>query len=169
MREVINVTGQPQRKLFSARNLSFVTLLLAILVSGYLSYLKLGTQDAVCLAGGLFDCNTVLNSVYSEINGIPIAWLGLGTNLLIVALLLGETRVAFLRQNGVLLVFTVVLFAFLFSVYLVYLQAAVIRAYCPWCLTHEALIAILFGLSTWRVWVWYHADESDDEMELSAA
>jgi len=37
-----------------------------------------------------------------------------------------------------------VLFAFLFSVYLVYVQAALLNAYCPWCLTHEALITALF-------------------------
>jgi len=38
----------------------------------------------------------------------------------------------------------VVLFAFLYSVYLVYLQAFRIQAYCVWCLTHEALITVLF-------------------------
>ena len=50
-----------------------------------------------------------------------------------------------------MLVFGVVLFGFLYSVYLVYLQAAVLRAFCPWCLSHEALITILFGLTIWRL------------------
>ncbi len=137
--------------MFSARNLSIVVLLLAIGVSGYLSYLKVVDTPSVCIQGDLFDCETVLNSVYSELAGIPIAWLGLGLNLVMLALLILEPRVGFLQENARLLVFALVLFAFLFSVYLVYVQAALIRAYCPWCLSHEALIAILFGLSVWRV------------------
>jgi uncharacterized membrane protein len=135
----------------TARNLSFVVLALAILISGYLSYLKLDNTPAVCLTGGAFDCGTVLNSSYSELAGIPIAWLGLAVNLTVTALLLLENRVAFLREYGVTLVFGIVLFAFLFSVYLVYIQAAIIQAFCPWCLTHEALITILFVLSIIRL------------------
>jgi uncharacterized membrane protein len=128
----------------TAKNISYIVLAAAIGVSGYLSYLKFASVDAICVAGGAFDCGTVLNSVYSEFFGIPIAWLGLATNLVIVALLTLENRVTILREIGTLIVFGVLLFAFIYSVYLVYLQAFVIRAYCPWCLTHEALIAILF-------------------------
>jgi len=136
---------------FSARNLSFVVLAIAIAVSGYLSYLKLTEAPSVCIEGGVFDCETVLNSVYSELGGIPIAWWGLGLNLIILAVLILEPRVPFLQENGILIVFALVLFAFLYSVYLVYVQAMLIRAYCPWCLSHEALITVLFGLSTWRL------------------
>ena len=134
-----------------ARTASFVIVILAILVSGYLSYLKIADQAAVCIEGGAFDCGTVLNSVYSEVGGIPIAWLGLAVNLIVLALLLLEYRVGFLREYGKTLIFGVVLFAFIYSVYLVYVQAAILRAYCPWCLTHEALITILVALSIWRV------------------
>lgn len=139
----------------SAKVLSLLVLLAAIGVSGYLSYLKLDTSAApVCVSGGAFDCGVVLNSVYSELAGIPIAYLGLATNFVVVGLLLLESRLGILREYGPVLVFGVVLLAFLFSVYLVYVQAALISAYCPWCLTHEALIAVLFGLSTWRLWQW---------------
>ncbi len=135
----------------TTRNLSFVVLALAILISGYLSYLKLDNTPAVCLVGGAFDCGTVLNSAYSELAGIPIAWLGLAVNLIVTALLLLQDRVDFLREYAVTLIFGLVLFAFLFSVYLVYVQAAIIQAYCPWCLTHELLITILFVLSIIRL------------------
>lgn len=151
--------------IFSAYTLSLVTLAAAIFVSGYLSWLKIANQAAVCVAGGRFDCGTVLSSAYSELGGIPIAWLGLATNLIVVGLLLLENRVGFLRENGVALVFGVVLFAFLFSVYLVYLQAAVIRAYCIWCLTHEALIAILFGFSLWRLRSWFGEQATPAELQ----
>ena len=137
-----------------ARNASFVVLALAIVVSGYLSWLKIANADAVCIEAAAFDCGTVLNSFYSEIRGIPIAWLGLAVNLIATTLLILEPRVDFLRRYGVAIVFGLILFAFLFSVYLVYVQAALIKAYCPWCLSHEALITILFGISAWRLSQW---------------
>jgi uncharacterized membrane protein len=138
----------------TARNASFVVLVLAILVSGYLSYLKVANVDAVCVEAAVFDCGTVLNSFYSEINGVPIAWLGLAVNLIATVLLILEPRVAFLQRFGVALIFGLILFAFLFSMYLIYVQAVLIKAYCPWCLSHEGLITILFGLSAWRLSQW---------------
>lgn len=137
----------------NAHVISFVILAAAIGVSGYLSYLKIANTSAVCLQGGRFDCGTVLNSAYSEVLGIPIAWLGLGTNLLIVSLLLLQNRIGFLREYGTMVIFGVVLFAFIYSVYLVYLQAFVIQAYCPWCLSHEALITLLFMVWVHQAWV----------------
>ena len=148
-----NMGENGERRLdFTARNLSFVVLLLAIVVSGYLSYLKLSHEAAICIESGPFDCGVVLNSVYSEMGGIPIAWLGLGTNLIVITLLLLEPHVDFLRQYGTSLIFGVVLFAFLYSVYLVYVQAFRLLTFCPWCLTHEALITILFILSGRRLY-----------------
>ncbi|MGV2437304.1 MAG UNVERIFIED_CONTAM: vitamin K epoxide reductase family protein [Anaerolineae bacterium] len=128
----------------NTRTFSIFILLLALIVSGYLSWLKIANANAVCIHGGAFDCGTVLHSKWSEINNIPIAWLGFFTNLLILALILREKRVPLLQESGAILIFGVVLFAFLYSVYLVYLQAFRIQAYCVWCLTHEALIAVLF-------------------------
>jgi uncharacterized membrane protein len=107
----------------------------------------------VCATAGRIDCGTVLNSAYSELAGIPIAWLGLGTNLVIVGLMLVQNRLNFMREYGTLIIFDVVLFAFIYSVYLVYLQAFVIQAYCPWCLSHEALITVLFGVWARQTWL----------------
>lgn len=136
----------------NAITISYITLALAILVSGYLSYLKVANTNAACAAVGQIDCSTVLNSAYSELGGIPIAWLGLGTNFVILGLIALRNRVALLREFGTMLTFGVILFAFIYSVYLVYLQAFVIRAYCPWCLTHEVLITILFVVWARKAW-----------------
>ena len=138
------------RKIDIALIATYVLLAAAIGVSGYLSWLKVSGSDAVCVAGGAFDCGTVLNSRYSELFGIPIAWLGLATNLVVLTLLVLQNRVAFLQESGTLLIFGVLLFAFIYSVYLVYVQAFLIQAYCPWCLSHEALITVLFGIWTWK-------------------
>ncbi|NDJ61047.1 MAG: vitamin K epoxide reductase family protein [Chloroflexi bacterium] len=156
---VIAPAADPARRDRMIVRASLIVLVLAILVSGYLSYLKLSNESAVCVQGSVFDCGVVLNSIYSEVAGIPIAWLGLATNLLVVGLLVLESRIGLLRNYGPALVFGVVLFAFLYSVYLVYLQAFVIGAFCPWCLTHEALIAVLFGLALWRLLRWQSQTE----------
>ena len=137
----------------NSQTISFVVLAAAILVSGYLSYLKIANTNAVCATAGRIDCGTVLNSAYSELGRIPIAWLGLGTNLVIVGLMLVQNRLSFMREYGTLVIFGVVLFAFIYSVYLIYLQAFVIQAYCPWCLSHEALITVLFGIWARQTWL----------------
>jgi uncharacterized membrane protein len=152
MRSPVMKIGTINRmKIFSARTLSFVLLAAAIGVSSYLSYLKVARQDAVCLESGQFDCGTVLNSVYSEVADVPIAWLGLTTNLIMLTLLILEPRIGFLRNYGRELFFGVILFAFLYSVYLVYVQAFLIQAYCVWCLSHEAILTVLFGVTLWRL------------------
>jgi uncharacterized membrane protein len=133
------------------RHICFVILIAAICVSGYLSYLKASGENAVCVDSGRFDCGVVLNSAYSEISGIPISWLGLATNLIVLTLLLVEPRLGFTRQFGPTMVMGPVLFAFLFSMYLIYVQAELIKHFCPWCLTHEALISVLFVLTAARL------------------
>lgn len=150
--------------LLSARNLSFVVLVFAIIVSSYLSYLKFDTSvHAICVPGEIFDCSTVLSSVYSEIKGVPIAWLGLGGNLLIFSLLILETRINFFKKISAPIIFGVLLFATLFSVYLIYVQAVLITKYCPWCLSHEAAIFIVFGLSIKRLMDWMNTEELETE------
>jgi uncharacterized membrane protein len=134
------------------RNISFVILIFAIGISSYLTYEKYTDANAPCIEGSVFDCGTVLNSAYSEISGIPIALLGLITNLMILGLLLAEPRNAFFAQNAVTLIFGINLFTFGYSMYLIYIQAEVINAYCPWCLTHEALVTALFICSSLRLW-----------------
>lgn len=136
----------------TARTISIVVLLAAIGVSGYLSYLKLANTEAVCVRGGLFDCGTVLNSIYSEVGGIPIAWLGLGLNLVVLSLIVAQPFVKFLRESGTFIIFGLLLWAFVFSMWLIYVQAFRIQAFCPWCLSHEALITVVFLVWVRQLW-----------------
>lgn len=154
--------------LFNARQISIGILLVAIGISGYLSYLKWdASTQVVCVPGEAFDCGTVLNSSYSEIQDVPIAWLGLGTNLLLLALLLLEPRIPLLREWGIPISFGILLFATLYSIFLIYVQAVIILKYCPWCLTHEALVFILFGLSLVRLFAWMNRDYHEGDVVLS--
>lgn len=129
-----------------------VVLLAALAVSGYLSYLKLFPAVVpACPADATFDCNTVLNSRFSVVAGVPIAYLGFFTNAVMLGLLVLERGLRKFASYAPLAVFFVALFAFIYSVYLVYVQAFEIGAYCPWCLAHEALIALIFGAAVWRL------------------
>jgi uncharacterized membrane protein len=133
------------------RHVSLVLIAFGLLVSGYLSYAKLTNTATVCSVSERFDCGTVQNSRYSEIAGIPIAVLGFVMYATLGTLTLLQSRVAFLRENGMILIFGIALFAWMYSMYLVYLQWQVIGVFCQWCLAHEANMTVLFGVTLLRV------------------
>ena len=54
-------------------------------------------------------------------------------------------------SKWVTLVFGVTLFAFLFSMWLVYVQVALLQALCLWCLGHEITMTLLFIVSGLRL------------------
>ena len=141
------------------RRAQMLFIVIGLLVAGYLSYLKIVDLPAVCVESGPFDCNVVLNSQYSVLSGVPIAWLGFAVYAAIGLVVLLETRIDFLRQNGSLITFGIGLFAWLFSMWLVYVQFALLQALCPWCLTHETNFTILFALICYRV---YHETVSEN-------
>lgn len=144
--------ASPSISFFNLRTLSFIILAGMLLVSGYLTYVKVSDTPMECVQSSTFNCGAVQNSVYSEVFDVPIAVWGFLTNWIVLALLLLETRVGFFIDNGLTLLWGVVFFEFIYSVYLVYVQAAILEAYCPWCLTHEALVAGLFIVTTARLW-----------------
>lgn len=133
------------------RHVSLVLVVFGLFVSGYLSYVKLTNVPMACAANSVFNCDVVQNSTYSRMFDIPIAWLGFATYIIIGILLLMQNRVAFLQEYGMLILFGIVLFAWVYSMYLVYLQFFVLRALCMWCLMHEANFTILFIVTTLRL------------------
>lgn len=139
-------------KRITLRGMQFLLVLVGLFIAGYLSYLKLAAAPAACVDAGPFDCNVVLNSLYSELAGLPIAYLGLGVYALIGLVMLFERRLSFLEQYGSLLIFGIGLFAWLFSMWLVYVQFFLLEALCPWCLSHEANFTLLFLTIAWRVY-----------------
>ncbi len=134
------------------RIVSLILVLIGIVITLYLSYTALVNVTPVCTEGEGFDCGAVQNSVYSKIMGIPIAYLGLLAYLALGGLLLLENRIEFLRAYGPTLVFGLTLFGFIYSMWLVYVQAAILQSYCTWCLGHEAVMTLLFILSAVRLY-----------------
>jgi uncharacterized membrane protein len=143
--------SQPVRQSDTLRTLSLVLVVIGLAITAYLSYVKLTNTNAVCLQASGVSCEVVQNSAYSQIMGIPIVYLGLGAYLLLGALLLLENRISLLQEYGIMLVFGITLFAFIYSVWLVYLQFFRLQALCPWCLAHEATMTVLFIVSALRL------------------
>ena len=130
---------------------SILLVIFGLVISGYLSYVKIVNVQTVCVQGSAFNCEVVTNSIYSRLFNIPISYLGFATNVIILSLLLLQKRIGFFEEYGVLLQFGVILFAFLFSVWLVYVQFFRLQALCIWCLLHELYVTILFIVSVVRL------------------
>jgi len=129
--------------------ISIALAILGTLVSVYMTIFKLTENQKMCLGNG--GCSVVNSSSYSEVSGIPVALLGVGGYLAILAILLIENRIKFFRQNGTLIVFGLSLAGFLFTLYLIYVELALIHALCPFCVTSQITMTILFILSVIRL------------------
>jgi uncharacterized membrane protein len=128
---------------------SIAVSLVGLVDSIYLTWIKLANQTAAC--SGIGDCESVNNSRYSEIAGIPIALLGAGAFLTILLLLVLEDR--FIDQSVTLrlAIFGISFAGSLYSGYLTYLEIAVLRAICPFCVVSAISIFVLLILGVFRL------------------
>lgn len=146
------MTAISEKTGFQARHLALILVIIGLVISGYLSYVKLLNAPIICSENQTFSCSVVQASKWSRLGGIPIAYLGFGLYCLIGLTLLLENSVSFLQENGRLIAFILGLVGWLFSMWLVYIQAFVILAFCQWCLAHEFTFTLLFGVIVYRVW-----------------
>lgn len=111
-----------------------------IAVAGYLTWAHFDDAALVCVAGG--GCETVQESEYAEIAGVPVAMLGLGAYVALLGLIVWDGRSARLAAAMIALV------GGLFSMYLLALQLFVIEAVCVWCLANDVVIAPALAVLT---------------------
>ncbi len=137
-------------RLLTLKAFQLVSILAGIVVSGYLTYVKATGVAMACVQGSAFNCDRVQNSAYSEMFGIPVAYMGLALYLVLGAIILLEQRVNLLAEHGQIIVLGLSVFGWLFSMYLVYIQFFVLEALCPWCLAHEAIFTVFFGVTILR-------------------
>jgi len=134
------------------KRLSQLAIMLAIiglLVSIYMTIYKITSNDSMCIGSG--DCKTVNASRYAEVYGIPVAVLGVAGYAAILAVLFLERRPGFFEQNGSMLFFGLSLTGFLFTLYLIFVEVALIKAYCPFCITSQTVMTIIFIISVIRL------------------
>jgi len=123
--------------------------IIGLLVSVYMTIYKITSNDNMCI--GSKDCSVVNASRYSELYGIPVAVFGILGYAAILAVLLFERNPGFFNQNGTMLLFGLSLTGFLFTLYLIFLEIALIKAYCPFCIASQATMTVIFILSVIRV------------------
>lgn len=119
----------------SRRTSVLLMILLALLLVGFADSLYLtidhfrGTSVICTLIEG---CNVVLTSDYAVLFGVPLALLGAlyyaALTLLVLLFLLKR------NQRYLAVALWLVGFGFIFSLWLLYLQAAVLDAFCQFCL-----------------------------------
>lgn len=114
----------------------------------YLTWIKLA-HDGVCSVSG--GCEVVNTSDYAAIAGIPIALLGAGAYVVMIAILVLEVRNEFFEFNGPMIVFGISLAGVLYSVYLTYLELYVIRAICPFCVVSAVVLTLMLIFSGIRL------------------
>jgi uncharacterized membrane protein len=128
---------------------SIALVVLGLLVSIYMTIYKVTSNNAMCLGSG--DCSTVNASRYSEVNGIPVAIIGVLGYLAILATHFFENRNQFFKQNGTLMIFGMALTGFIFTIWLIYVEIAVLKALCPFCVTSQASMTIIFIIAVMRL------------------
>lgn len=138
-----------------ARTWTMILIVFGILVSGYLTYVKLTGTPMVCVQGSIFNCDKVQSHPIGHLRigrviDIPIAVLGFGMYLSMAAIHVLQPRVALFRQYGYLMYFLLLLFGWMYSMYLVFAQVVIIQGLCMWCLMHELNIYLMLILSISR-------------------
>jgi len=130
--------------------LSIFLTALGILVSIYMTVYKLTSNNAMCMGSG--DCSTVNSSPYSEIYGIPVAFVGvLGYGAIFALLLIKNRAGRFIEQNSLLATFGLSITGFVFTLYLVYLEFFILKAFCPFCVTSQITMTLLFVVTIIRL------------------
>lgn len=117
-----------------------IVALAGAVVAGYLTWVHFDDAALACVAGG--GCETVQESDYAEIVGVPIAALGLATYGVVLALVAWDAPLARLGAA------TLALVGLLFGMYLLALQLFVIDAVCVWCMTNDVVIAPALAVLT---------------------
>jgi uncharacterized membrane protein len=126
------------------RRLTALLALIGIAIAGYLTWVHYAGLEPVCVGGG-GGCERVQSSRWAELGGIPVAVLGLGGYVLILAsLLLPE-------EPGALVAAFLALVGFGFSCWLTYVELVKIDAICQWCVASAVIMTALALVGVGRV------------------
>src|SRR5579884_1731389 len=120
-----------------------LTLLLALVGTAdaaYLTYVHYNMSALVCTIGS---CHTVQTSRYAVIAGVPIAVLGLGMYLAVIALVAARWARPDWGYGASLAAFAILLAGTLYAAYLTYIEISVIHAICQYCVLSALLTLAL--------------------------
>lgn len=119
-----------------------------LLISTYMTIYKETGNTAMCLGSG--GCDTVIHSRYSDITrSLSVPEFGVIGFAVILAALAFEGRSSFLKKNGTLVVFGLALTGFV--LWLVYIETVLLKALCPFCVTTQITMTLVFILAITRL------------------
>lgn len=113
-------------------------------IASYIRHKKVSQETLVCPIG--HTCDTVIHSDYSKFFGIPIELMGMlyygiiAFSYLAIGL---RSDLAWPEVSLVLLLLST--FAFLFSIYLTFIQAFALKQWCTWCIISASLCTLIFA------------------------
>jgi uncharacterized membrane protein len=116
--------------------------LVGIGIAAYLTYVRYTGGTVACTTGG---CELVQGSRYAEVAGVPVALIG----LIGYVLIFGSTLLP--GELGAAIGLALTVSGFAFAMYLLYVQAALIEAYCHWCLASDGVMTALLVLAVLRL------------------
>jgi uncharacterized membrane protein len=122
---------------------AFIGLLIAAYTT-YIHYAGFGALLCVGGSGGHSTCETVQSSVWNNVDGIPVAVLGLAGYFSILASF--QVRGDLGRAAAV----CIALIGFGFSLYLTYREIWTIHAICEWCVGSAVCMTLLTLLTGYR-------------------
>lgn len=103
----------------------------------------------VCYVGK--DCDSVIHSEYSKFLGVPLEILGMiYYGALTFSYILFSLSPPLYVVDWVFWVLAITAGAFLFSLYLTFIQGFVLREWCEWCLTSATMSTFIFALAAWN-------------------
>lgn len=155
-----NVTLQPVQRPFSlgecdiirgmASILSHILIIVAaiggFILANYLHRKKSKNQAMVCPLKG--NCEAVVHSEYSKFFGIPVEKLGMVYYVVVGVAYATMLVLPGLQQSWFVFgILAMSLAAFLFSLYLTFIQIALLKQLCTWCIVSALLCTSIFVLA----------------------
>jgi uncharacterized membrane protein len=127
---------------------------IGLAIAAYLAFVELRGEVPTCaIARG---CETVANSEYSRINGIPVAVFGVILSITLMGLALAWWRTG--RPSLLLAHYALSFVGVLFEAYFTYLELFVIEAVCMWCALYAVSLLLRFVVT---LAVWLRRDRYD--------
>ena len=112
-------------------------------IAFYIYHKKRKSVPLVCPIGS--NCDSVVHSDYAEFFGIPLEKIGLLYYFLITSFYATAFFVPLLNEGMIhFIMLGVTLGAFLFSLYLIAIQAFVLHEWCTWCLGSATVSSLIF-------------------------
>jgi uncharacterized membrane protein len=126
------------------RRVMFVIAVLGTALAAYLVYVHYSGAKPICTSRG-DTCQKVQTSVWSKVDGVPVALIGLIGYVGILGSLLAPDR-----DETRILTLGMTLIGVCFSGYLTYRELFTLHEICEECATSAVLMALLFIGAVWR-------------------